>query len=90
VSRATANPEEAVGKALAWRTGSGYEAAWRGKQARVRARLRGARGRSLNATIQTLNPVLRGWAAYFKLAETKRALEERDRWIRHKLRCVLW
>jgi len=56
----------------------------------VRAQLRGARGRSLGATIQTLNPVLRGWAAYFKLAETKRALEERDGWIRHKLRCILW
>lgn len=56
----------------------------------VRALLRGARGRNLGATIQTLNPVLRGWAAYFKLAETKRALEERDGWIRHKLRCILW
>ena len=58
--------------------------------AKVRALLRGARGRHLGATIQTLNPVLRGWAAYFKLAETKRALEERDGWIRHKLRCHLW
>jgi RNA-directed DNA polymerase len=57
---------------------------------KVRALLRGAQGQSLAATIQTLNPVLRGWAAYFKLAETKRALEERDGWIRHKLRCVLW
>jgi RNA-directed DNA polymerase len=33
---------------------------------------------------------LRGWAAYFKLAASKRALEERDGWIRHQLRCVLW
>lgn len=57
---------------------------------KVKALLRGARGRSLAATIQTLNPVLRGWAAYFKLAETKRALEDCDGWIRHKLRCVLW
>jgi group II intron reverse transcriptase/maturase len=57
---------------------------------KVRVLLRGARGRNLAATIQTLNPVLGGWAAYFKLAETKRALEERDGWIRHKLRCVLW
>ena len=56
----------------------------------VRVLLRGARGRSLATTIQTLNPVLRGWAAYFKLADTRRALEERDGWIRHKLRCVLW
>jgi RNA-directed DNA polymerase len=57
---------------------------------KVQVLLRSARGRSLGATIQTLNPVLRGWAAYFKLAETKRALEERDGWIRHKLRCILW
>ncbi len=56
----------------------------------VKALLHGARGRNLGATIQTLNPLLRGWAAYFKLAETKRALEERDGWIRHKLRCILW
>ena len=57
---------------------------------RVRTVLKGARGRSLSNTIQELNPVLRGWAAYFKLAETKRALEELDGWIRHKLRCILW
>ena len=57
---------------------------------KVRALLRGAHGRNLATTIQTLNPVLRGWAAYFKLTETKRALEERDGWIRHKLRGVLW
>jgi group II intron reverse transcriptase/maturase len=56
----------------------------------VRVLLRGAHGRKLDATIRTLNPVLRGWAAYFKLTETKRALEERDGWIRHKLRGVLW
>jgi RNA-directed DNA polymerase len=57
---------------------------------KVKALLRDARGRNLGTTIQTLNPMLRGWAAYFKLTETKRALEERDGWIRHKLRCVLW
>ena len=34
--------------------------------------------------------MLRGWAAYFKLTETKRMLEELDGWIRHKLRCILW
>ena len=57
---------------------------------RVRAVLKGARGRSLPTTIQALNPVLRGWAAYFKLTETKWALEALDGWIRHKLRCILW
>jgi RNA-directed DNA polymerase len=58
--------------------------------AKVRDLLRGARSRSLATTLKTLNPVLRGWAAYFKLTGTRRALEERDGWIRHKLRCVLW
>ena len=57
---------------------------------KVRALLRGARGRSLSQTIEQLNPLLRGWAAYFKLASGKQALEMLDGWIRHKLRCVLW
>jgi RNA-directed DNA polymerase len=57
---------------------------------RVRELLRGARGRSLSQNIEQLNPLLRGWAAYFKLTATKRALEELDGWIRRKLRGVLW
>jgi group II intron reverse transcriptase/maturase len=57
---------------------------------KLRDLLRGASGRSVQATIEALNPVLRGWAAYFKLAETKRALEECDGWVRRKLRCILW
>ncbi len=57
---------------------------------RIREVLKGASGRSLSRTIAELNPVLRGWAAYFKLTETKRALEETDGWIRRKLRCLLW
>lgn len=52
--------------------------------------LKGARGRSLRQTIAELNPVLRGWAAYFRLTETMRALEEIDGWLRRKLRCLLW
>ena len=47
-------------------------------------------GCSLGKTIVALNPILRGWAAYFKLTETKRVLEDLDGWIRRKLRCVLW
>ncbi len=57
---------------------------------RVREVLDGSRGRSLTATIDELNPILRGWMAYFRLSETKKALEELDGWIRHKLRCILW
>jgi RNA-directed DNA polymerase len=57
---------------------------------KVRVLLRGARGRSLSYTIEQLNPLLRGWAAYFKLTSGKQALEMLDGWIRRKLRCVLW
>lgn len=56
----------------------------------VRELLCGARGQSLTQTLEQLNPLLRGWAAYFKLTETKHALEALDGWIRRKLRCVLW
>jgi RNA-directed DNA polymerase len=52
--------------------------------------LRGARGRKMAYTIERINPVLRGWAGYFKLTQGKRALERLDGWVRHKLRCVLW
>ena len=57
---------------------------------KIREVLKGARGRSLTHVITELNPMLRGWAAYFKLTETKRALEEVDGWVRRKLRCILW
>jgi RNA-directed DNA polymerase len=57
---------------------------------KVRALLRGARGRSLSATIEQMNRLLRGWAAYFKLTSGKQALERLDGWIRRKLRCILW
>jgi len=57
---------------------------------KIRDVLQGARGRSLKKVIEELNPILRGWMAYFKLAETQRALEELDGWIRRKLRCILW
>ncbi len=57
---------------------------------RVREVLKGTRGRSLIVTIAELNPILRGWMAYFRLTETRKALEELDGWIRHKLRCILW
>jgi hypothetical protein len=44
----------------------------------------------VRATIEELNPVRLGWAAYFKLTETKRALEALDGWLRRKLRCIVW
>lgn len=57
---------------------------------KVRKALRAGRGRSLKRVIEDLNPLLRGWVAYFRLTEVKGKLEELDGWIRHKLRTLLW
>ena len=57
---------------------------------RVRALLRTGRGRSLAHTIETLNPVLRGWMNYFQLTQSKGILEQLDGWVRRRLRCLLW
>lgn len=57
---------------------------------RVRQLLRGARGRSIGWAIEVLNPVLRGWAAYFKLSNGSSVLNRIDGWVRRRLRCILW
>jgi hypothetical protein len=40
--------------------------------------------------IDKLTPKLRGWMAYFQLAQVKGIFEELDQWLRRKLRVVLW
>jgi group II intron reverse transcriptase/maturase len=57
---------------------------------KLRQLLRKARGRSLRSTIEVISPVLRGWAAYFRLSRSKTALLTIDGWVRRKLRCILW
>lgn len=57
---------------------------------RVRAVLRAGRGRSLSHTIETLNPLLRGWIGYFQFSDAKGVLSELDGWLRRRLRCLLW
>lgn len=57
---------------------------------KIRKALTPGRGRSLERVIEKLNPLLRGWVAYFRLTEVKGVLEELDGWIRHKLRSLLW
>ena len=52
---------------------------------------RRGRGMELRRLIaEYLNPLLQGWANYFRLAETKRVIEELDAWVRRKLRCIIW
>ena len=57
---------------------------------RLRALLREGRGQSLARTIESLNPLLRGWMAYFSKTEVTGPLEALDGWVRRRLRCLLW
>ncbi|MDZ7748911.1 MAG: group II intron reverse transcriptase/maturase [Halofilum sp. (in: g-proteobacteria)] len=57
---------------------------------RIRTELRRGRGRRLTRVLARLRPVIRGWVAYFRLAEVKAAFEALDQWVRRRLRCLLW
>lgn len=60
---------------------------------KVKARqlFRQGRGRNLERFImEDLNPLLRGWANYYRKATTSKLFEDLDRWIRRKLRCLIW
>ena len=59
-------------------------------KANLRQVFRRGRGRSLKSVIEESTPKLRGWIAYFRLAEVQSIFEELDGWIRRKLRCILW
>lgn len=59
-------------------------------RARIRAELRRGRGRNLQRVLATLAPIIRGWVAYFRLADVKAAFEALDQWVRRRLRCLLW
>ena len=59
-------------------------------QAKVRELARQGRGRSLGWTIERLEPLIRGWVAYFQKVEVKAAFERLDQWLRRRLRCILW
>lgn len=57
---------------------------------RVREITMGNVSRKLDAAVNELNPVLRGWISYFRLTEVKGVLQDLDGWIRRRLRCLLW
>jgi RNA-directed DNA polymerase len=39
---------------------------------------------------EDLNPVLRGWIQYYRLAEVKEFAQKLDQWIRRRLRLIIW
>src|SRR5262249_15001811 len=45
-----------------------------------------SRGRSVPQVVEELRQYLRGWYAYFRLAETPVVFRRLDEWIRHRLR----
>jgi len=52
---------------------------------------RRGRGRNLQRFIsEDLNSISRGWINYFRLAEVKTFAEDMDKWIRRRLRLILW
>jgi RNA-directed DNA polymerase len=57
---------------------------------KLRPILRRGRGRNLATVIHELSLIIRGWSAYFRLAEVKGKIEELDIWLRRKLRCIVW
>jgi RNA-directed DNA polymerase len=59
-------------------------------KSKVKERMRRGRGQRLSKTIAELTPLLRGWLNYFRLAQVKGVFEDLDKWLRHRLRCLLW
>jgi RNA-directed DNA polymerase len=57
---------------------------------KLRQKLRQGRGRNLGRVVRDLGPVIRGWAAYYRLSEVKGSFEMLDEWLRRKLRCIQW
>jgi RNA-directed DNA polymerase len=48
------------------------------------------RGQNLKATIKELNHIIVGWASYFRLSEEIWPLEKLDKWIRRRIRSLIW
>ena len=58
---------------------------------KVRTKFHEGRGRNLKRFLtEDLQPLLRGWASYFSVAETRQVFEDLDSWVRRKLRCMEW
>ncbi len=55
---------------------------------RVRRITKRAGGRSMSQVVEELRSYLPGWKAYFRHAQTPRAMRELDEWLRHRLRAL--
>jgi RNA-directed DNA polymerase len=57
---------------------------------RIRELTQNARSISLEATMATLAPYMRGWRGYFGFCETPSVLIDLTGWVRSRLRAALW
>lgn len=57
---------------------------------KLRPLFRQGRGSSLLQTAGRLQPIVRGWVAYFRLADVKGTFEDLDKWLRHRYRALFW
>jgi RNA-directed DNA polymerase len=57
---------------------------------KIRKLTRSGKGKSLTRTIEKLAAYLRGWIAYFGLSEAMHDFARLDKWIRRRLRCLVW
>jgi len=57
---------------------------------RVRELTRRTRGISLQEMIKELAIDLKGWKGYFAFSETPTVLQGLDKWIRRRIRCLVW
>lgn len=60
---------------------------------RVKMRLRELTkraSRNMARRIEDINTYLRGWLAYFRMADTPTVFDDLDEWLRHRLQACLW
>lgn len=48
------------------------------------------RGQSLEMTIAKLNQIIIGWVSYYRLSELVWPIKKLDKWIRRRVRCIIW
>jgi RNA-directed DNA polymerase len=56
----------------------------------LRQMTRRSSGQALETVIDRLNPYIRGWVGYFRIAEAKSHLQHLDKHLRRRLRQFVW
>ena len=62
----------------------------KGIKGRIRQITKRGRGRNIRAVIGQISTYLRGWIGYYRLNDVKWIFKALDRWIRRRLRKILW